>query len=265
MTQLTSDPKLLQQAINEVNKEEAVKITTLPPSKNEITLPGGFITQEGALVKYAEVRELNGADEEAIAKSGSLARTLNTILQRGLVSLGGEKVKKEDFDNLLSGDRDAILVGIRKVTFGETAEYRLLCSSCSKTTLVDINLDTDIPIESLVNPIEDRNLNIELRNGGSATVMLPDGRIQNLLMENSNKTTAELNTILLEGCVLAVNGKSSIGAPTVLGLGIADRETIVSAILSAVPGPRLGDVMKTCEACGEKNNTPISLVALFRL
>ena len=100
---------------------------TIAPSSNEVALPGGFISPGGALAKYAEVRELNGADEEAISKSGSIGRALNTILQKGLVSIGGEDVKKDDIDDLLAADRDSILLGIRRVTFGETVEYGAVC------------------------------------------------------------------------------------------------------------------------------------------
>ena len=260
----TTDPKVLNAAIAEVTKEEPVVITPVAPSSNEVSLPGGYVTQEGVLIKYAEVRELNGSDEEAIAKSGSLARVLNTILQKGLVTVGEEKLTKDTFDELLSGDREAILLGIRRVTFGTTAEYNLVCQSCAKSSIVEIDLDKDIPVKELLNPILDRKWSVELRNG-SATVTLPNGRAQTALMENSEKTTAELNTILLENCVLGVNGKGSLGASTVLKLGIADRETLIADILDKNPGPRLGEVTKTCEACGEVNPTPVSLVALFRL
>jgi hypothetical protein len=260
----TNDPKVVSAAIAEATKEAPVEITTLAPSNNEVSLPGGYITQEGTLVKYAEVRELNGADEEAIAKAGSLSRVLTTIIQKGLVSLGGEKVTKDSFDELLSGDRDAILLGIRRVTFGEIAEYQMTCASCGETSLVEIDLDKDVPIKELLNPIADRKWTVELRNG-SAVVTFPNGRVQNLLMENATKTSAELNTILLQECVLGVDGKGSLGASTVLKLGIADRETLLSEILEKNPGPSLGEVSKNCEACGAVNNTPVSLVALFRL
>ena len=65
--------------------------------------------------------------------------------------------------------------------------------------------------------------------------------------------------------LLSINGKGSLGQQTVLKLGMADRETLVSSILENNPGPRLGEVTKTCEACGESIPTPLSLVALFRL
>jgi len=264
VTELSNDPKVISSAIEEVTKEGAVTITTLAPSSNEVSLPGGFITQEGTLVKYAEVRELNGSDEEAIAKAGSLGRVLNTILQKGLVSLGGEKVTKDSFDELLAADREAILLGIRRVTFGDTADFNVVCVGCGAESVVEIDLIKDIPVKELDNPIEDRKWEVELKSG-TAVVGLPTGHTQRVLMENADKTTAELNTILLEGCVLAVNGKGSLGTSTVLKLGMADREKLIAEVLEKNPGPRLGEVTKTCEACGEKIETPLSLVALFRL
>jgi hypothetical protein len=259
-----TDPKVVNAAIAEATKEAPVEVITVAPSNNEVNLPGGYISQEGILAKYAEVKELNGADEEAIAKAGSLARVFNTIIQRGLVSLGGEKPGKDYIDELLSGDRDAILLGIRKVTFGSIAEYNLVCQKCNTQSIVEIDLDNDVPVTELGNPIADRNWKVELRKS-EATVTFPNGRAQTLLLENSTKTTAELNTILLENCVLGIDGKASLGASTVLKLGIADRDTLISDILEKNPGPRLGEVTKTCEACGEVNPTPVSLVALFRL
>jgi len=264
VAELTNDPKVVNAAIGEALKEAPVKITTVAPSSNEVSLPGGYISQEGTLVKYAEVRELNGADEEAIAKSGSYGRVLNAIIQRGLVSLGGEKVTKNTFDELLSADRDAILLGIRRVTFGETADYSLECPSCEKQSVVEIDLKADVPVTELANPMEDRTWDVELKSG-TAKVTLPTGYVQRQLMENAEKTAAELNSILLESCLLSINGKGSLGQQTVLKLGMADRETLVSSILENNPGPRLGEVTKTCEACGESIPTPLSLVALFRL
>ena len=264
MTELSTDPKLVNAAITEALKEEPVKIKTLAPANNHVDLPGGYISPGGSLAKYAEVKELTGIDEEAIAKSGSLGRALNTILQKGLVSIGGEPVTKDAFDDLLSADRDAIMIGIRKVTFGETIDYTAVCQSCNTTQDLKIDLNKDVPVKELNNPIEDRNWTIEVK-AGLVNVTLPTGDVQRKLMENMDKTSAEMNTMLLSGCVLSVNGTNSIGSSTVLKLGMGDREKLVEEILENNPGPRLGEVKKACEACGESIPTPLSLMSLFRL
>ena len=264
MAELISDPKLVAAAAKQFAEEVKVEVTTKAPSDTEVTLPGGFINREGALVKYAEVRELNGADEESIARSGTTGRALNTMLQRGLVSLGMETTSKEDLDTLLSGDRDAILIGVRKATFGKDIEFTGACPSCSADQVIVLDLDKDIPIKTLKDPIEDRMWAYESKLG-TVMVGLPTGLTQRRLLENSDKNSAELNTILLAGCVASINGSPSVGASDVLKLSWKDRDVLVQQILERNPGPRLGEVKKSCEACGEDIPMPLTLAALFRV
>lgn len=263
----TSDPAAVQRALDELNNltEPETKVETVAPSKSEVTLPGGFITREGSLVKYGEVRELNGLDEEAIAKAGSIGRALMLMLQRGVVSLGLEKATREDLDNLLSGDRDALLVGIRRLTFGDILGFSFKCPSCQEELEVALDLNKDIPYSTLANPMEDRHFIYTSPKVGDISVSLPTGTTQKKLLENTDKTVAELNTILLTGCINSVGGSPSLGSATVLRLGMADREAIVAEIIKRSPGPRLGEVKTTCEACGSEIPLALSLADLFRL
>ena len=265
MENFTSDPNAINAAAAELENPEKPAIKTVAPSKTEVSLPGGFIAGDGSLVKYAEVRELTGSDEEAISRAGSIGRVLVAMLQRGIVSIGDQPVKKEDLDSLLSGDRDTILLGIRKVTFGDSIDYNLTCPSCSTELDVTVDLNKDIPYKNLEDPINERGFTYKSKTKGDIVISLPNGMTQKKLLENNDKTRAELNTILLAGCVDSVDGKVSLGASTVLGLGMADREAIIAEIVDRNPGPRLGEVKTTCEACGEDIPMPLSLADLFRL
>lgn len=260
----STDPNVLNAAIAEATKPTAVGVETVAPSSTEVTLPGGYISQDGVLSKYAEVRELNGADEEAISKAKSLSHVFSTILRKGLVNLGGNPLEKTAYDDLLFGDVEAILLGIRRATFGDTSEYEFSCQKCEKVSVVTLDLNKDIPTVELDNPIADRNWTVEIKSG-TATLTVPTGRVKNLLLENSDKTSAELNTMLLSECLIGIDGKSTMGASTALKLSIADRNKLIEQINEKNPGPRFGEVSKACEACGEVNSTPISLIALFQL
>ena len=263
MTTLSSDTKVVNAAIAEAFKEEPVKVNTEAPANNEVSLPGGYISPGGILVKYAEVRELNGSDEEAISRAGSLGKSLATIVQKGVISVGGEPVGRDTLDDMLSADRDALLLAIRRITFGDAIEYRALCN-CGVEQIIDIDLANDVPMKELDNPIEDRNWSVKTKSG-DVVLSLPTGITQKRLVEATDKTTAELSTILLSGCVMSINDKISVGSASVLKLGMGDREKLIEEIIAHNPGPRLGEVTKTCEACGESMETPLSLVALFRL
>ena len=260
---LVTDQSLLEELTKKI-EEPAAEIKTVAPSNTEVSLPGGFVNREGSLVKYAEVRELTGVDEEAISKSGSVGRALNMMLTRGLVSLGMEAAQREDLDTLLSGDRDSILIGIRKCTFGDTIQFQIKCPHCGTDLDVTVDLNKDIPYKELTDPVEGRTFTYKSKLG-EVLVKLPTGATQRKLMENTDKTVAELNTMLLSGCVVSINGTPSLGASTVLKLGMADREKLINEILERNPGPRLGEVSTACEACGENIPMPLSLADLFRL
>lgn len=263
MSQVITDAELVNKFAQHAMEEPAQVIKTKAPPGPEVDLPGGFI--DGAtLVTTVEVRELTGIDEEAIAKATTTGKALNVLLQRGLVKIGSRQSTPDDLDLLLSGDRDAILIGIRRITFGETLDVTAVCPNCGVNQEANIDLKEDIPVTKLEDPIADRTWNVKTKNS-VVTVALPTGVTQKRLMENSDKTAAELNTILLSGCVQTVNGTPSMGASTVLNLSITDRSKIIEEIMSRTPGPRLGEVKKMCKACGEDIPLPLGLVDLFRI
>ena len=264
MSNIITDANLVAQYAKKAMEEPEAVITTRAPSESEVSLPGGFLTQSGELITTAEVRELNGADEEAIAKAGSTGKALAVLLQRGLTKLGTNDVTSADLDTLLSGDRDAILIGVRKVTFGDTINVPVACQHCGNEHVTEVNIIDDVPVKTLSNPVEDRVWSTETSKG-TVVVALPNGVVQKRLMENFDKTSAEVNTLLLSGCIVSVNGSPSVGASTALSLSMSDRSKIVQEILTKSPGPRLGEVKKTCKACGESMDIPLSLVDLFRL
>jgi hypothetical protein len=264
VTNIITDSQLVSQYAQKAMEEPEKTIITRAPSSPEVKLPAGFILSTGEVVKTAEVRELNGADEEAISKAGSTSKSLNILLQRGLVKIGDKEATNDDLDALLSGDRDAILLGIRKATFGSVLTVSIHCASCSEKQKAEIDLETDVPVKFLDDPINDRVWESETKNG-VIKLALPNGITQKKLMDNMDKTSPEVNTMLLAGCILSVNGAPSIGAQTALGLGMSDRSRIIDEIIERNPGPRLGEVKKVCRACGEDIPLPLSLLDLFRL
>jgi hypothetical protein len=104
---------LVQKALTETAPVEHNDVTL--PSETLVDLPGGLIFN-GEVIKTAEVRELNGRDEEAIGRQGASARIWNTILTRAVVSIGNLPASEDLLDKMLVGDRDALLLGIFRAT-----------------------------------------------------------------------------------------------------------------------------------------------------
>lgn len=262
----TTSPDLANAAVTQaltepVVQKEPAKLTS--PFDTLVTLPGGLLLPTGEVLKTAEVRELTGKDEEAIGKVVGLGRILNTIINRAVVKIGDKPVTESMLDSLLSGDRDTLVLGIYKATFGNTAQFNSYCEGCNDTKVVEVNIDEDVKIKTLLDPIGDRTFTVKGRNS-EYLVTLPTGITQKELSTNIDKTSAELSTMLLEQTVLEIDGTSVYGKTQILNLGVMDRQTIAEEIVKRNPGPQLNDISVICPNCNGKVVVPITIGALFR-
>jgi hypothetical protein len=255
--------KLAQEALKDTNPEPQ-PVVIKSPSDVTVDLPGGYITPDGEVYRTAELRELTGKDEEVIIKSTNFAKSLSTMVSRGTVKIGNLDATEDVLDRILMADRDALLVGIYRATFGDTMEVNANCSTCSEAKTVEINLVEDIKTKFLEDPIEDRRFTIQGRKS-EYSVILPENKIQKELISNSNINISELDTLLLEYCVVAIDGRATLGRSQIQSIGLADRKTILKAIIEKSPGPKFDEVKVTCPDCGGEVVVPISVGSLFRL
>lgn len=256
--------KLAKKATEVSDQEAMVKAikppVTLPPA-TDVDLPGGLFDPFNGLISKAEIRELTGVDEEAISKIPDAAKGLLYILERATVKIGEETASKELLDSLFAGDREMLLLAIRCATFGN--EIKLgpgLCPHCEEAQTFTVDLSKDIEIKRLDG---DAEFTVDCKVG-KVLVTLPKGSTQKAIVESANKTSAELDTIMLKNCVLEVNGMTVVGPEVVRNLGMLDRRTILKEIADRNPGPQLGALKKECQSCGQEVPLPLSLADLFR-
>jgi len=250
---------LIKQAMEETPKQTEVKI--VPPSDTVVTLPGGYINAAGEVITEAEVRELTGADEEAIAKAPNVGRALLTILQRGTVRIGNEKATEEVLDQLLSGDRDTLLLAIFKATFGSTTEVPVFIGGEAKQ--VEVDLDKEIKYKILTDPINDRLFTVKGKKN-EFTVQLPTGKTQKEMILNSEKSQAELTTVMLEGTVIKIDDTPVVSKQQVRNLGLVDRKRIVDELNDRIPGPQFDEITVTDPDTGSEVQVPVNFGTLFR-
>lgn len=259
-------PDLINEMVAKALAEDDTEIPSIVATElpdTFVTLSGGFVNDKGEVVRECEVRELNGEDEEYISKTQGTGKFLSAILQRGVVRLGDNKPNGQMLDMLLSGDRDDLLLGIRRATFGPTVDVSVTCPSCNESQDLTIDLVEDVPVRVMENP-GDRNFEVNCKIG-PVEVTLPTGATQRKILDAVDKTNSELNTALLESCVTEINGLPVMGAGQVRKLSIRDREKIVEEIAKRVTGPRLGEITKKCQHCEEEMSLPFAMAALFRL
>lgn len=255
--------QLANQAMAEGQQQEVAFSEITYPSETLVLLPGGYVNAAREVIKTAEVRELTGKDEEFMGKAATLAKAFNGLLERAVVSIGDEPITAEIVDQLLVGDRDALLLGIYKVTFGTSAELEGFCNGCSEYKDVEIDVDEDIKISKLSNPIDDRTFTVQGKKH-KYLVALPTGVTQKTLLNNSDKTVPELTTLLLEQTVLEVDGNPVLSKIQAQNIGLADRRKIGEELAKRAPGPKFDNIEVSCPDCEGKVVVPISIGALFR-
>jgi hypothetical protein len=259
--------------LNDNGGQVAKPEITLPAGGN-FSLPGGYVLGgDYASVRYdADVRELTGADEEAMtkARSGGLGKYIATLLSAGTVSVGGEQASTTLLSNLLLGDRDMLLMEIRRATYGDEIVWdRYSCPFCGEEFRLSVTLD-EIPIRRLEDPAA-RIFEVALRKNRKAFVRLPVGSDQEALLAVADRLSdSEQNTLLLsrvlisvveaDGTENAVSGNPEFAR----SLGIADRQTILDTIEKKQPGPQYNGVKFLHDSCGKEVPLFISAGDLFQ-
>jgi hypothetical protein len=272
---MTAFEPVVDPLIDPEGASEKVKALTAPsvplmkdPPGNNVVLPGGYIDAEGDLHTDARIREINGSDEEAMARelrnpTINIPKVVDLLLKRTVLAIGTiEPVPAKVLGSMLTGDRASLMLDVRMLTFGSDWEVPdFPCRLCGKEfgTIVELN---SIPVKKLDNPMV-QEIDVELRNGHTATVGLLTGVAQLEMVGDGNRTGPEEATIAIDRCLRKLDGMPVAG-PAAQRMSMADRRTVIKALAEAQPGPRMEEVGVTCTECGREANYTVSLVDLFR-
>ena len=112
-------------------------------------IPNGFPLGD-LWVRQAELRQLNGYDEQILAETNSYSLPFRTTLLLERVVTFGELTEKLDLHdtirNLTLGDRIALILQVRKAVFGDKMQGLLKCPVCKEP------LSLDLSVKSLLQP-----------------------------------------------------------------------------------------------------------------
>lgn len=242
------------------------------PPDDLVELPGGLVKGD-RVVKTAIVKELTGKDEEALARASqsmNVFHFFDRLLTRGVIKLGDEPTTDTEklLREMLIGDRDAIVLGIRKATYGNTVDIESWkCASCGQEAALSMDV-SDIPVKTIT-PESDRTFEVPMRKGGYAEVRLATGQDQIEIMEKKDLTQAQIETLFLARCVISIvdaNGfdRSMQGFPSMaLELSVPDRHAILKELGERQPGPKYDQIEYECESCGKKGMVVVGIGDLF--
>lgn len=250
--------KTLQEAEKGLSPEPA---DIQEPTDQHFKLAAGYLDANNQWHTDFVVRELTGRDEEAIGKTTRAGTMVLEIINRGLVSVGPHKGSVA-IDGILGGDWETVLLAIRTVTFGNEVEYAIVCHECQNDYEATIHLDTDIPRTTMSEP-SDIRFTYTGRHGDEYEVAMPLGVTHRKMLQNTDRTVAEQNSILLRDCVERINNRAAL-PEQVMNMPLVDRRNILNKIIENSPGPMLEGVRTLCPNCGVENLLNLNIAAMFR-
>jgi hypothetical protein len=118
-------------------------------SDSVFELPGGLVTGDGRSLYEAELRPITGREEEWLAEHAEApsAVAVTRVLSSCLARVGDMHVTPELARSLLAGDRDYLMLQLRRLTLGERVQAVLACPSCGGNVDVEFRV-ADVPVET---------------------------------------------------------------------------------------------------------------------
>ncbi len=188
-----------------------------------ITLPGGT-WRNGARHRDATLRPLDGSDELFLAEAGeglSPARRTTELLSRCVERLGGEPVSADAIRALAAGDREAILLHLRRVTFGDTVAAVLHCPHRGCGEAMDIELRVS---DLLVDSSEDAAAVHETAiDGAVVRFRLPNGADLEEAASLAEKDVRAAALHVLTRCIHSIDGVSPERIPDRVAAQLPER------------------------------------------
>lgn len=228
----------------------------------------GYKDEEGVVHKEVEIREMTGYDEENISKAEvrqSVGKLITTLLSNVTVRLGtltpkevGKAKWEKIFRELFMGDRDKIMIEIRKFTNGNDIELDMKCPSCKNKIKHVVEIDSDIEEKDLT--VDPYNIPFELPKGiensdgencTKGTIRLPNGIDQEQLDTIARKNAGMANTTLLSRTINEIDGFGKTNLNIVRKMSIRDRDHLIKILGESLYGPKF-EIYFSCPSCGEE-------------
>ncbi len=217
-----------------------------------VPLPGGLIVTDRRL-SHAELRPLSGYEEEWLSRYRGQPSALTTtgLLTACLVGIGGAAVTDDLVRQLLVGDRDYLILSLRRMTLGDRFQGVLPCPACDARMDVSFNAD-HVPIERRLQTADAYTLELGPPAERPRTIRfrLPTGGDQETVLGLDSAAAVDA---LLDRCILDDGGTP---------LSLEDRAAVVAAMDRLAPQLDL-ELDLICPECGHGFLVPFDISAVF--
>jgi hypothetical protein len=265
------DPNVTRQEKLAAAKAAIAGSTPLIPDAPDciVHLPRG-LHQGGAWKKEAEVRELTGADEEALARTKEANDFFDLVLAHGVVKIEDVDLaslaigqRQAALRELLVGERSQLLLAILAATYGNEKVLNVTCPHCDMEQEATLVLTKDF-IPKTVEGLDQQTFTYTTSKGEEVTFRLVTGADQLEALKRKGATTAEQNTLILSRCITLVNGTFVVNPMGFArGMGMKDRTALLQAMVDKQPDIDLSVQMR-CLGCGGEIILALGWGDLFR-
>lgn len=217
-----------------------------------------------------EIRELTGADEEALARFKDAADFFNGVVVYGTTRIGSQDLTQLGFAErqsilagLLIGEREQLFLHIARVTYGDTKDLEHSCPSCQADLETTLLISEDIKAPEMENPY---TLTYTMTTAGGAvlTYRLATGADQMAVFSKKGASLPEQNTLMISQCVTQIDGKPVVDPMAMArNLSMGDRRRLLEHLVDDQPSPKL-ELSIPCVSCGFEMIVPLSWGDIFR-
>lgn len=259
-----------EQQLQEAKERIAGALPLVPnPPSCIIDLPRG-LRKGDSWEAEAEVRELNGEDEESLARVRDMVSYFDAVMAHGTVRIGEVDLSARPVSErqgilgqLLVGERERLLLGIIQATYGDTKTIGYTCTLCSVEQDVELILSEDFKPKELENPYQVAR-SFTTSKGDMVEYRLVTGGDQLEALNKKGASVAEQNSILMSRVIVKVNGQLPLDPLAYARkLSLRDRQEFVKLLLEQQPGIDL-TLTTSCAGCGGEQVLPIGWGDLFR-
>ena len=228
----------------------------------------GYKDENGVIHTEFEYREMNGTDEEAIAKpkvksSGSMITRV--LLERCIIRIGTiekSSVKPSEWTEIIQslaiGDQDFAMLKIREISLGDEFEVSHKCPTC-KTKINSVFTLDELPLVPY-NGVEE--VEFELPRGykdkdgkihKTGVMRHATGLDREVLDKMVSQNPSMANTLLLARCIKSL-GTAPITDDLLRNLSMKDRNYLFALIRDISFGYDVSDFEIECPNCERELN-----------
>lgn len=247
----------------------------------EVSLPIGYIDDDGKVHRTAVLRKMTGKEEAILADRKNQrngGKLVSELIHSCLVRLGDvPKNGTSTVEKLYSADRNFLLLKLRSITFGADLPAGYTCSHCGEAMQVVENLD-ELPVRTMAEGDSPEDIVVNLEDGymdkdgtvhTALTLRLPTGLDETVVAPQMRQNASLGKNALLSRCIKALGDMpkhriEALGSKILADLTMTDRRLIDRAINESAPGV---DLMReiVCAGCGATFKSTLDMTHFLAL